>query len=160
MKKVKCIDNSTWERSLTIGRVYDVIGEEVIGEDERYYRIIDDEGDNWSYLKDRFEDVKKVSKGLEDLRGIRLINAVGEYDYDLIEKYLDSIEKELKELELHRKLFKQLDLKYDVDGYDDSGVSKSFEFYEIQSEEQCYIGNDDTIETIKKLKELVGEADE
>ena len=57
--KVRCIDDSgMFRRSpITKGKVYPVI--DVISE---CYNIINDNGEEWCYLKSRFEEVKEVEK--------------------------------------------------------------------------------------------------
>jgi hypothetical protein len=64
------------------------------------------------------------------------------------------------ELELHRTLFKQLNLQRDFDSYDSDGIPRTYEFYEIVSEDGMYINDKDTIETIKQIEKLTEANDE
>ena len=57
--KVKCIDNLV-ERGrlpITIGKIYSVVDEI-----DSFYTIINDNGEEWCYLKYRFEEVEEVEK--------------------------------------------------------------------------------------------------
>ncbi|MGL5243876.1 MAG: DUF6501 family protein [Sarcina sp.] len=55
--KIRCIDHEGYvsgnRLDLTVGKVY-----EVLSQNEILYKIIDDKGDIYDYLKDRFEVVE------------------------------------------------------------------------------------------------------
>lgn len=53
MKKIRCINNGCFSRTITVGRVY-----EVLSESENYYRFADDIGEERGCFKHRFEVVE------------------------------------------------------------------------------------------------------
>lgn len=59
MTKVRCIDNlgECGKLPITIDNIYSVVGET-----DSFYAIIDDNGQEWGYLKHRFKEVKEMKK--------------------------------------------------------------------------------------------------
>jgi hypothetical protein len=103
------------------------------------------------------KELEKLRNEINDVLCIDIKN--WSKQYDLIKKDLDVLEQALQELELHRKLFKQLNLQSEL-GIDFVGIPRTYEFYEIVSEDGMYINNEETIETIKQIEKLVGDEDE
>ena len=59
--KVKCKDNDEYDLHLTIDKVYEVIGEYQIGDDD-FYKLIGDKGTEISAWQSRFEIVEEKTK--------------------------------------------------------------------------------------------------
>ncbi|PLS19174.1 hypothetical protein CVD28_01845 [Bacillus sp. M6-12] len=55
-KQMKCIDNSTYEDCLTVGKIYEVELEPV-GKEDTMYHLIDDNGDALQTMIHRFVEV-------------------------------------------------------------------------------------------------------
>jgi hypothetical protein len=53
-----CVDNEGYEVSLDLGKVYQILPTEKIARDHGQLRVIDNEGEDYLYAKERFVDIK------------------------------------------------------------------------------------------------------